>query len=80
MIAKDKTNIVLICDDTLFLGYDRDVLVTTPLCELHDSYTDVRSIVEIIKDTIPKDYRVYYHYNYADGNGNKYRKLRNFDL
>lgn len=83
MIAKDRTNIALICDDTLYLSYDRDDMVTTPLCELHDSYTETRSIIGIIKDTIPKDYRVYYHYNYADsnhGNGGMETSIENYEI
>jgi hypothetical protein len=83
MIAKDKTNITLICDDTLYLKLDRDVLVTTPLCELDSSYTETRSIIKIIRDTIPKDYRIYYHYNYADGNhgnGGMETSIENYEI
>lgn len=74
MLYHDNDNICLLCDDSLLYddyiikGYGRDVFVTTPLCELSDTYKETRSIIEIIKQTIHRDYRIYYHYNFGDGN------------
>jgi hypothetical protein len=74
MLYRNDNNISLLCDnsllydDVIIKGYGRDVFVTTPLCKLSNTYKETRSIIEIIKQTIPKDYRVYYHYNFGDGN------------
>lgn len=69
MIAKNLNNISLLCDDSLkLLDFDRNQLVTTPLSKLDNTYTETRNIIDIIQQNIPNGYRVYYHYNYADGN------------
>lgn len=74
MLYRDDDDISLLCDNSLLYdniiikGYGRDVFVTTPICKLSNTYKETRSIIEIIKQTIPKDYRVYYHYNFGDGN------------
>lgn len=74
MLYRNDNNICLLCDDSLLYddviikGYGRDVFVTTPIYKLSNTYKETRSIIEIIQQTIPKDYRIYYHYNFADGN------------
>lgn len=77
MLYRNDNNICLLCDDSLLYddviikGYGRDVFVTTPIYKLSNTYKETRSIIEIIKQTIPKDYRIYYHYNFGDGNHGK---------
>ena len=74
MLYRNDDDISLLCDNSLLYddiiikGYGRDVFVTTPICELSNTYKETRSIIEIIQQIIPRDYRIYYHYNFGDGN------------
>jgi hypothetical protein len=69
MIARNQNEATLICDDSLrHSEFNRNKLVTTPLCELSSSYDTQNSIIDLIKIRLPEGYNVYYHYNTDDGN------------
>ena len=83
MIAKNQSNVTLICDlltpDERF--FDREKIITNPLSNLKcytlidkNKYLDVdwdRSILSILLDKLPVDYRLYYHYNYLESSSYK---------
>lgn len=65
MIDKNYTHITLICDviTDADRSIDREQLITIPLHNLKCDLYENQSILSILLQKIPDDYRLYYHYN-----------------